>query len=409
MAAMRTILDEVVAHLRMLHMASGITADEPTAANSAPAAEKNAVRSPRTPKSRSRKSPQSVSATRSSKVALNFGRIKRGGGDGSSNGVGVTTEVDDDDDDDDDNHLVPSTSPARGRSRRSGSSGSGGSGSGGGGGDRDGSSPASFASSSLRLSGALVLSSLEHSHALVVLREAEENEAAMRAKWGLFCPKHPRPGTLDTDGEPPAPYREPISAGLAAVGSEGVDGGTTRGTTGGGVSAGTSARAGGTGVSTGGADAAPTAASVAAAIAARSLATAGVTGAAATATATQATMDEDTVARVWEARAQFLRYQSLLDDAAVSDGDPDGGFSPTEVNEEVAERLLDALLTDVARELSEACDEATHIVLQQEFSGGGGGGSGGAPGNGNGGGGYGAGGSLMDDDVLGAAIERAYL
>jgi len=32
----------------------------------------------------------------------------------------------------------------------------------------------------------------------------------------------------------------------------------------------------------------------------------------------------------------------------VSEGGADGDFSPVEVNEEVAERLLDSLLTDVA-------------------------------------------------------------
>jgi hypothetical protein len=37
-----------------------------------------------------------------------------------------------------------------------------------------------------------------------------------------------------------------------------------------------------------------------------------------------------------------------VDDAVVSEGGADGDFSPVEVNEEVAERLLDSLLTDVA-------------------------------------------------------------
>ena len=38
------------------------------------------------------------------------------------------------------------------------------------------------------------------------------------------------------------------------------------------------------------------------------------------------------------------------------------------MNEEVAERLLDGLLTDVAIELTGACDDATAAVLRQEFT-----------------------------------------
>ena len=37
-----------------------------------------------------------------------------------------------------------------------------------------------------RLSGKLVLDSLDHSTALEMLREVENNETAMRAKWGLL-------------------------------------------------------------------------------------------------------------------------------------------------------------------------------------------------------------------------------
>lgn len=227
-----------------------------------------------------------------------------------------------------------------------------------------------------------MLSSLEHSRALEALREVEKNELAMRAKWGLFSPKHPPPRKL-TDEENAALYRKSVvlgEAGVAAIEAE--------------VAAASASSSAAVATGAGGA-ARHTAASVAAAIAAKSLATAG-------AEASRALIDEDTVGRVWEARNQFLRYQSLVDDAVVSEGGPDGDFSPVEVNEEVAERLLDALLTDLARELCDACDEATDIVLQHEFEGGDGGGGGGI-------GRYGAGDSLIDDDVVGAAIARAYL
>jgi hypothetical protein len=60
-------------------------------------------------------------------------------------------------------------------------------------------------------------------------------------------------------------------------------------------------------------------------------------------------------------------------------------------------------LSRYTKELSGACDEATDIVLQHEFTGGGGGGGSGFGGR------YEVGGSLLDDDVVGAAIERAYL
>ena len=80
-------------------------------------------------------------------------------------------------------------------------------------------------------------------------------------------------------------------------------------------------------------------------------------------------MDADTVARVWEARNQYARWQAALDDGVADVSSPNGeGFSPCEVHEEIAERLLDALLADVARELGDACDEATQIVLRHEFS-----------------------------------------
>jgi hypothetical protein len=83
-----------------------------------------------------------------------------------------------------------------------------------------------------------------------------------------------------------------------------------------------------------------------------------------------AQVDADMVARVWEARNQYVAWQAGLDDgvADTSAGGTSEGFVPTEVNEEVAERLLDALLVDVAAELGDACDEATQIVLRHEFS-----------------------------------------
>ena len=89
----------------------------------------------------------------------------------------------------------------------------------------------------------------------------------------------------------------------------------------------------------------------------------------------------------------------------MEDGEGDA-FDPSEVNEEVAERLLDGLLTDVAVELTGACDDATAAVLRQEFT------SSAEREPGDelvGVGGYEAGSNLIDDDVVGAAVERAYL
>jgi hypothetical protein len=77
----------------------------------------------------------------------------------------------------------------------------------------------------------------------------EENEMAMRAKWGLFSPKHPPPREL-TDEESAALHRKSVvlgDAGVAAIEAE-------------------------VGAAVAGVH---TAASVAAAIAARSLASAG--------------------------------------------------------------------------------------------------------------------------------------
>ena len=124
------------------------------------------------------------------------------------------------------------------------------------------------------------------------------------------------------------------------------------------------------------------------------------------AAALEATTDADSVARVWEARSRYVRWRAAADDAvSVLDGEGDA-FDPSEVNEEVAERLLDGLLTDVAIELTGACDDATAAVLRQEFT------SSAereAEDASASAGGYDAGSNLIDDDVVGAAVERAYL
>ena len=118
----------------------------------------------------------------------------------------------------------------------------------------------------------------------------------------------------------------------------------------------------------------------------------------------EATTDADAVARVWEARSRYVRWRSVTDDAvSVLDGEGDA-FDPSEVNEEVAERLLDGLLTDVAIELTGACDDATAAVLRQEFTS-----SAEREAEDVSAGGYDAGSNLIDDDVVGAAVERAYI
>ena len=144
-----------------------------------------------------------------------------------------------------------------------------------------------------------------------MLREVEAREAATRARWGLFSPAHPPPDASWRHGDVVAR----ASADIAAIEAE------TRG------------------------------ASARASLEARSLRLAGVA-------ALESLVDEDTVARVWEARSQYVRWQDAAGDGVVSEGGPEGDFSPVEVNEEVAERLLDGLLTDVAHELGGACDEA---------------------------------------------------
>ena len=103
--------------------------------------------------------------------------------------------------------------------------------------------------------------------------------------------------------------------------------------------------------------------------------------------------------------SQYVRWQDAAGDGVVSEGGPEGDFSPVEVNEEVAERLLDGLLTDVAHELGGACD-AAEIVVEREFAVTGsrwaGAGAGGRPGRD-------VGSNLLDDDVVGPAVERAYV
>ena len=112
---------------------------------------------------------------------------------------------------------------------------------------------------------------------------------------------------------------------------------------------------------------------------------------------------------MWEARSRYVAWRAAVDDAVEGEGD---AFDPSEVNEEVAERLLDGLLTDVAAELSGACDDATAAVLRQEFT------SSAERASErsvsdehvlSGLGGYDAGSNLIDDDVVGAAVERAYI
>ena len=78
----------------------------------------------------------------------------------------------------------------------------------------------------------------------------------------------------------------------------------------------------------------------------------------------ESAVDADAVARVWEARSRYVAWRAAVDDAVPStEGD---AFDPSEVNEEVAERLLDGLLADVAAELSGACALAGEWQVQGE-------------------------------------------
>ena len=79
-------------------------------------------------------------------------------------------------------------------------------------------------------------------------------------------------------------------------------------------------------------------------------------------------LDVDSVARVWEARSQYIQWRAAVDESPVINDGEGEQFDSCEVNEEIAERLLDGLLNDVAAELTGACDDATAAVLRQEFT-----------------------------------------
>ncbi|ACO63160.1 predicted protein [Micromonas commoda] len=290
-AAMRTILDEVVAHLRLLHVATGGRSGSAAASVRAAAEAISAL-------------PESPDAP-----AAKYSRTLRSGG----------------------GRLSPHSSAAKSPSDK---------------GKKGKVSGAAAASSSpgvpsrrevtaamnaARLSGKLVLDSLDHSKALEMLRDVENNETALRAKWGLFSPDHPPPQGAEELALSYAERRArgiPADAAVTASGDLIPLGQTNDGPSGAGD--------------------------------------AGDVGVESTRTAA---VDADTVARVWEARNQYARWQAALDDGVADVSSPNGeGFSPCEVHEEIAERLLDALLADVARELGDACDEATQIVLRHEFS-----------------------------------------
>ncbi|EEH57585.1 uncharacterized protein MICPUCDRAFT_46953 [Micromonas pusilla CCMP1545] len=175
-------------------------------------------------------------------------------------------------------------------------------------------------------------SSLDVTRALEALRRAEASEVEMRARWGLFSPTHPAPAAGDGDDEL-ASLRYDAEAGARALESEFA-----------------------------------TAAERAAELVSRSLAEAAVE-------TIDAAADEDFVARVWEARNQYVKWQAMSDNAAAGGVTGPGGeievvspeFTPVDVNEEVAERLLNGLVRDVARELDGACEDATGRVLAAEF------------------------------------------
>ena len=289
-AAMRTILDEVVAHLRLLHVATGGRSGSAAASVRAAAELISALP----------ESPDKAPAAKYSKL------IRKGGG---------------------------RTPPPSAKSPDTKAAGSGGA--------KNTGIPSrrevTAAMNATRLSGKLVLDSLDHSTALEMLREVENNETAMRAKWGLFSPDHPPPEGAE---ELALTYAERRSRGLPADASVTVSGELVNLDDSSGSAADDSSikvyRPGQVEASA----------------------------------ERAAQVDADMVARVWEARNQYVAWQAGLDDgvADTSAGGTSEGFVPTEVNEEVAERLLDALLVDVAAELGDACDEATQIVLRHEFS-----------------------------------------
>ncbi len=289
-AAMRTILDEVVAHLRLLHVATGGRSGSAAASVRAAAEAISALpeSSPDAPAAKYSKTLRSGGgrAPHSSAAKSPSDQGKKGKASGASSAAAAAAASPD----------VPS--------RRE----------------------VTAAMNAARFSGKLVLDSLDHSKALEMLRDVENNETALRAKWGLFSPDHPPPQGAE---ELALSYAERRARGIptdAAVTASGdlVPLGQTDGEE------------------------------------------AGDVGVESTRTAA---VDADTVARVWEARNQYARWQAALDDGVADVSSPNGeGFSPREVHEEIAERLLDAMLADVARELGDACDEATQIVLRHEFS-----------------------------------------
>ena len=65
---------------------------------------------------------------------------------------------------------------------------------------------------------------------------------------------------------------------------------------------------------------------------------------------------------------------------------------------------MDGLLTDVAHELGGACDDAAEIVVEREF-----GTTTSTSESGEGRPGRDVGSNLLDDDVVGPAVERAYV
>ena len=221
-------------------------------------------------------------------------------------------------------------------------------------------------------SGAYALDSIDRNRALDMLRAVEAREIAIRRKWGLRGADPS--GLVSADGATLA-----SSSSYANIESPHAD---------------VVARARSS-IREIEADTAHVSRRISADV--RSLRYAG-------AAALEATTDADAVARVWEARSRYVQWRAAADDAvSVLDGEGDA-FDPSEVNEEVAERLLDGLLTDVAIELTGACDDATAAVLRQEFTS-----SAEREAEDVSAGGYDAGSNLIDDDVVGAAVERAYL
>ena len=227
-------------------------------------------------------------------------------------------------------------------------------------------------SDSTSSTGPYALDSMDRSKALEMLRQVEAREIAMRRKWGLggagtgktSTSSYTRASLFDSDPEERARSSiSEIEADMKHV--------TER----------TSVEAG-------------------------SLRNAGLI-------AIESELDSDSVARVWEARSKFIQWRAAVDESVVvNDGEGDA-FDPSEVNEEIAERLLDGLLTDVAVELTGACDDATAAVLRQEFT------SSTETNRSNGNdssaddalfgiGSYDHSSNLIDDDIVGAAVERAY-